>query len=71
MRAVKVSQSPFAKLGRMEKEEVEGEEGIWILDLDKEVPEPPAPLGPGLGRATFKKGSGERMSRVRKWPKPN
>ena len=68
---MEVSQSPFARLGRMEEEEEEGEEGVWILDLDKEVPEPPAPLGPGLGRTTFKRGSGERMPRVRKWSKPN
>ena len=71
--AVEVSQSPFARLGRMEKEEEEGLEAgaKWVLNLDKEVPEPPAPLGPGLGRAIFKRGLGERMPRVRKWSKPD
>ena len=54
--SVEVSQTPFARLGRMEEEEEDRED--WICDVEGDVPGPPAPLGPGLCRATFRKGNG-------------
>ena len=78
---VAVSDDRFAILGRLGEEEEE--EVLGLVDSDSEeedqgtvkgqsgVPPPPAPLGSGLGRATFKRGLGERMPRVRKWSKPN
>jgi hypothetical protein len=69
---VQVSRNPFAVLGESEEESEEERPGLVDSSSeDDEVPPPPAPLGNGLGRATFARGSGVKMPRVRKWTKPN
>ena len=51
---VEVSQTPFARLGRMDEEEEEKDSTSWILDLDKEVFEPLTPfLGAGIREGNF------------------